>query len=330
MTNSAAPLPPLSTGAEQVLALATQEAAFLRHYYLGTEHLFNGLCKAEDDLLTAVFTKANVDPLVRRQIRQYQGRGPGLQSGEQISITPRMRSYLRSGGGSGRGRSGGAHPPAPGPSMAGDGLAVRLLSRFKYSPQVLKQAAEDILANPQIQARARTPFLNSLGRDLTALAWEGRLEPVIGRQSEIQHMAQTLLRKKKNNVLLVGDAGVGKTAVVEGLAQMLLKEGAPPALRSKRIVEITTGALVSGTKYRGDLEERVQRLLRESKAPDVILFIDEFHALMGSADSQGSPHIANMLKPALANGEIRVIGVTTWQEYRSISSRMQRLSAASR
>lgn len=312
-------IPNLSPAAEQALTLAVNESRHLQHHFIGTEHIFNALCKSDDGAVQEAFARARLDPLIRREIRRNLIPGIGQILGDQMLFTPRAHRLLNKSQEM-VGAAGGSVEPINllvTLLQAGEGVAVRLLRRLQQDPEKLRSVAEEILTNPEIRSRSKTPFLNSLGRDLSALALEGRLDPVVGRRQEVQQMAQTLLRKKKNNVLLVGDAGVGKTSLVESLAMILTREGAPAELRRKRLIEVSIGALVSGTKYRGDLEQRVQRLLAEAQDPEIILFVDEFHTVMNTTGADGAPDIANMLKPVLASGQLRLIGATTWKEYRS-------------
>ncbi len=312
-------VPNLSPPAEQTLALAVNESRHFQHHFVGTEHIFNALCKCEDGAVQEAFARARLDPLIRRQIRANLIPGVGQVLGDQMIFTPRVHRLLDKSQEIAAAAGGSVEPIHLLATLlqAGEGVAVRMLRRLQHDPEKLNSIAAEVLNNPAIRTRSKTPFLNSLGRDLSALALGGHLDPVVGRRQEVQQMAQTLLRKKKNNVLLVGDAGVGKTSLVESLAMILTQEGAPPELRRKRLIEISVGALVSGTKYRGDLEQRVQRLLAESQDPEIILFVDEFHTIMNTTGADGAPDIANMLKPVLASGQLRMIGATTWKEYRT-------------
>ncbi|HAY21720.1 MAG TPA: hypothetical protein DCY27_06055 [Desulfobacterales bacterium] len=310
-----------SPGAERVLELALHESLYQQHHFIGTEHLFIGLCKCQDDLVVRVLAQDKIDLTIRRVIRQVLIPGSRPSRGVRITFTPRVHHLFRLS--QECAQSHGARQVAPihllaGLLKAGDGLAVRLLCRLQHSPERLTQATEELLTETPCQTfRENTPFLNAMGRDLTLLAGQGKLDPVIARDAEIALMTQSLLRKKKNNLILVGDAGVGKTSLVEGLAQVVARGEALPALSGKRIIEISAAALLSGTRYRGDLEQRVQKLLAEAQDKEIILFIDEFHTLMGRTDSEGGLDIANMLKPALASGWLRMIGATTWKEYRT-------------
>lgn len=312
-------IPNFSTASEHIMDLAIQESRLQQHHFIGTEHIFNALCKAEDKVVLDTLACANIDPLIRRQIREALISGTSDVSVDQMIFTPRVNRLLKKS--QELARVGGvAIEPIHllvGLLQAGDGVAVRLLRHLNYSFEALLEAAQKAITNTSLQSGSNTPFLNTLVRDLTFLARQKLLDPVIGRSAEIQLMAETLLRKKKNNVLLVGDAGVGKTSLVEGLAMILTRDDAPQTLKNKRILEISTASIVAGTKYRGDLEQRVQRLLTEAKGQDIVLFIDEFHTIMSTGSTEGASDTANMLKPHLASGQIRVIGATTWKEYRS-------------
>jgi len=309
-----------SPAADRVLELALMESLYLQHQFIGTEHLFIALCKCQDELVERVLAQDSVDPTIRRVIRQNLIPGSRSQQPHRIIFTPRVHNLFKLSQESAQEH--GAVQVAPihlllGLLKAGDGLALRFLRRLDHNPEKLAQAATELLRETPPQTLSEdTPLLNFLGRDLTLLAAQDKLDPVIGRDAEIALMVQSLLRKKKNNLILVGDAGVGKTSLVEGLAQLIVRKEAPPALATKRIIEISAASLLSGTRYRGDLEQRVQKLLAEAQNQEIILFIDEFHTLMGRTDVEGGLDIANMLKPALSSERLRMIGATTWQEYR--------------
>jgi ATP-dependent Clp protease ATP-binding subunit ClpC len=211
-----------------------------------------------------------------------------------------------------------------------DNLASQILRQFGITYEAVRNELDNILSGKsnvteraryaettKAQERTKTPVLDNFSRDLTKLALEGKLDPVIGRDKEIERVAQILSRRKKNNPVLIGEPGVGKTAIVEGLALRIVQKKVSRVLQNKRIVQLDLAALVAGTKYRGQFEERVKAILNElEKARDVILFIDELHTIVGAGGASGSLDASNMFKPALARGELQCIGATTLDEYR--------------
>ncbi len=322
-----------------VLEAAFEEAVRLGHNYIGTEHLFNAMTKIEDGRTQRLLRDAHLEPAqVRNAIREAAGRGADVPS-EPMPLTPRARLTL---------------------SLAiyaaddedcdevqedhlllallqeGEGLPVRTLIQMgfdlTYWSNVLAGEADDRSESEALEAlinepsptrefgRLPTPMLDKFGVDLIQQASRGHIGPAIGRDREIRSLARTLVRNKKNNPLLVGDAGVGKTAVVEGLAWAIAQGSAPESVRGRRIVQIDVGTLVAGTSLRGQFEERLVGIVEEVKeSPEVILFIDEIHTIVGAGDTLDSNlDAANILKPALARGEIRCIGATTVEEYRRV------------
>ncbi|MBN2469991.1 MAG: ATP-dependent Clp protease ATP-binding subunit [Anaerolineae bacterium] len=322
-----------------LLMLTTEECARLGHNYVGTEHLFNTLARIEGGRTRRLLKDAKLDPAaVRDAIREVVGEG-GSTPAEPIPLTPRTRKVLSI-----------AIYAADDEDedmvkeehvllallQEGEGVALRKLVGMGFDlvywrNLLLKEAearssALENLANlpealkyqPAVAGPMPTPLLDKYGRDLVTQAREGKIGPAIGREQELRTLARTLVRNKKNNPLLVGDAGVGKTAVVEGLAWAIVDGSAPPTVLNKRIVEIELGTLVAGTSLRGQFEERLVGIVEELRnAPNVILFVDEIHTLVGAGDTLDSNlDAANILKPALARGEIRCIGATTVEEYR--------------
>ncbi|GAB4571750.1 MAG: ATP-dependent Clp protease ATP-binding subunit [Anaerolineae bacterium] len=311
----------------------------LGHNYVGTEHLFNALTRLEGGRTQRLLADAELDPVVvRNAIRELVGHGRATPV-EPIPLTPRTRKVLSL-----------AIYTADdedsdtinedhvllGILMEGLGVPVRMLQQMGFDleywrnmlikeAQLRSEAVESLAQAMQEELHPTaelgytpTPLLDKYGRDLVKQAREGRIGPAIGREQEIRAVARALVRSKKNNPLLVGDSGVGKTAVVEGLAWAIAQGTAPPSVQDKRIVEIQMGTLVAGTSLRGQFEERLMGIVEEVReAPEVILFIDEIHTLVGAGDTLDSNlDAANILKPALSRGEIRCIGATTVEEYR--------------
>ncbi len=322
-----------------VLALAAEECVRLGHNYMGTEHLFIALTKIEGGRTQRLLRDADLDPAaVRNAVREAAGRGSELPR-DPIPLTPRTRVVLSI-----------AIYAADDEDeeevredhlllallQEGEGLPVRRLVEMgfdlAYWAELLTKEAEaryEVVALDMLQeegdrrptrelGHAPTPLLDKYGRDLVEQARQGRIGPAIGREREIRALARTLVRSKKNNPMLVGDSGVGKTAVVEGLAWAIANGTAPASMEGRRIVQIELGALVAGTSLRGQFEERLVGIVEEvAQSEDVILFIDEIHTIVGAGDTLDSNlDAANILKPALARGDIRCIGATTYEEYR--------------
>ena len=317
----------LSDRALEALAIASQESQQAKHYYVGTEHMFIGLCKVEDPVISKAMQACGLDPAIwRRRVRaSLSPGGADPPWGKRIIVTPRSDRVTRIADKIAK-RANSEHVE---PShlllamlMEGDGIPVRLLEKEKADLAGLKSALsknlEEAQARNNLSPHSRqTPALNQFGRDLTFEAQQGKLSPMIGRQEELKRMAQILIRKSKNNPLIVGEAGVGKSCLVYGLAQYIVSRDALEVLKGKRIVELSMSALVAGTKYRGEFEERLQRVVAEVEAhPEVVLFLDELHTIVGAGSASGSMDAANILKPPLANGQIRCIGATTMAEFR--------------
>ena len=310
----------LSPEAKQILALARQESESLKHFYLGMEHIFIALTKVENGITQSIFHQLDLDPKqVRDAIRRFAGMGDGHRYWEGIRTTPRCEAVLKL-------AISRKNAPIEEKDLflaileEAESLPVRLLHQSGVSiPEMTRLVEEEkvLVGAKRIPNASDTPLLDRFGRDITRLAKEGKLEPVIGRRNEILQLVRTLSRKTKNNPLLIGEAGVGKTAIVEGLALRIAEGKLPAALRDKRIVELSLASIVAGTKYRGEFEERVVGIINESKEqPEIILFLDEFHTLLGAGAAEGAMDASNILKPALARGEIRCIGATTITEYR--------------
>lgn len=316
----------LSHSLKKVFALAAAESQMMNHYYIGTEHLFNALCKTDDEVIREVFKEYDIDPLIRREIRASVGMGSEPVWGKEIIFTPRVNKISKVNDWMVKNYQ----LPTVEPIhlllallRGGDGVAVRLLKSKELDIENITSAIEEKIERQADKTKKypsspKTPFLNKYGRDLTLLARQGKIDPLIGRKEETRKIAQTLIQKKKNNPILVGDAGVGKTCIVEGLAQIVVAADAPQKIRDFRIVEVSMGTLVAGTKYRGEFEKRLEILIKESSSdPNTVLFIDEVHTMVGAGASGSGPMDAgNILKPALANGKIKCIGATTIAEYR--------------
>lgn len=317
--------------AQKVLFLARDEARRLSHPAVGTEHLLLGLLREGDGIAARSLQALGVNlNKVRQEVEKIVAPGD-VRVGEEIGLTPRAKKVLELAQEEGR-RQGvsyvGTEHILLGLIREGEGVAARVLVSMgltleKLRRQVLMQLG-GIGPMPQghpqsggARRASQTQTMDDLGRDLTQMAREGKLDPVIGRDKEIQRVIQILSRRTKNNPCLIGEPGVGKTAVAEGLAQRIVENKVPEMLVDKRLVTLDMSAVVAGTKYRGEFEERLKKVIEEIRnAGDVILFIDEVHTLVGAGAAEGAIDAANILKPALARGELQCIGATTLDEYR--------------
>ena len=320
--------------AEKAIELANELAIELGHNYIGTEHILYGLAKEGTGVANKVLESQNVTAnSVIEEIEMLIGRGDPLQDEDTVGFTPRTKRVIENAFIEARKLGSeyiGTEHILIGIMREGDSVAVRIMMDLGVNPQklynqIIKVINEDDKAVNQARptdvkgkgSYNQTPTLNQFGTDLTKQASEGKLDPVIGRKNEIERVIQILSRRTKNNPCLIGEPGVGKTAVVEGLAEKIITEDVPETLKNKRIVSLDISSMVAGAKYRGDFEERIKKCLNEvKKAGDVILFIDEIHTIVGAGSAEGAVDAANILKPLLARGEVQVVGATTLNEYR--------------
>ena len=320
--------------AEKALELAAELAAEFGHNYIGTEHILYGLVKEGSGVASQVLNLQEVtSEKVAEAIEVLIGRGDPIEDETTIGFTPRSKRVIENAFIEARKLGSefiGTEHLLIGIMREGDSVAVRIMMDLNVNPQklyneILKVVNEEESANgPEKSNNSKgrgsynqTPTLNQFGGDLTKCAREGKLDPVIGRKKEIERVIEILSRRTKNNPCLIGEPGVGKTAVVEGLAEKIVAEDVPQMLKNKRVVSLDIASMVAGAKYRGDFEERIKKCLEEvKKAGDVILFIDEVHTIVGAGSAEGAVDAANILKPLLARGEVQVIGATTLNEYR--------------
>ncbi len=318
--------------ARKVLVLAKEEARRFNHDYIGTEHALLGLIREGEGVACAVLQNLGIDlDRLRIEIEKLVSAGSVGSVLGDIPFTPRAKKALELAAEEARSLGHnyiGTEHILLGLLREEEGVAAQVLFSAGVSLKSVKNEVSALLggggAHPhgntqqgQAQAASKTPALDSFGRDLTKLTKEGKLDPVIGRKMEIERVIQVLSRRTKNNPVLLGEAGVGKTAIVEGLAQDIIKGDVPELLRNKRIVVLDLALMIAGTKYRGQFEERIKAVMEEIKrSKDVIIFIDELHTLVGAGAAEGAIDASNILKPALSRGEIQCIGATTLDEYR--------------
>src|ERR1700710_627316 len=327
--------------ARQVVVLAQDEARALKHNYIGTEHILLGLLREEEGLAARVLDSLDITvERVRAQVVRIVGSGEEVTSG-QIPFTPRAKKVLelalREALSLGHNYIGTEHILL-GLVRENEGVAARILLDFDADSEKIRNEVIRMLSGPggrrQGQGQAGGPggqqgegkksskLLDQFGRNLTKLASDGKLDPVVGRETEIERIMQILSRRTKNNPVLIGEPGVGKTAVVEGLAQRITNADVPELLKGKQIYTLDLAALVAGSKYRGEFEERLKKVMKEiTQRGDIILFIDELHNLVGAGAAEGAIDAASILKPALARGELQTIGATTLDEYRKYLER---------
>ena len=312
--------------ARKVLVLAKEEAKRLSHDYIGTEHILLGLIREGEGVAVAVLQNLGIDPArIRIEVNKLVPSGNVTQIIGDIPFTPRAKKALELAAEEARALGHnyiGTEHILLGLIREGEGVAAQVLISMGIDVNRVKEEIVNLLGGLQEQpaggsAKSRTPALDSFGRDLIKLAKEGKLDPVIGRKKEIERVIQVLSRRTKNSPVLLGEAGVGKTAIVEGLAQSIVKGDVPEILRHKRIIVLDLALMIAGTKYRGQFEERIKAVMEEIKrSKDVVIFIDELHTLVGAGAAEGAIDASNILKPALSRGEIQCIGATTLAEYR--------------
>jgi len=320
--------------ARRVLSLAQEEAERLRHNYIGTEHLLLGLMREEGGVAGRVLRDLGLEQRRVEELVEELTRATPRTPSTQLDLSPGTKRVLELAVDEAR-RMGhhyiGTEHLLLGLVRQSDGVAIEVLKRLGISPEEVRRQTRRVLqespvqtqqpAEPERRATPRqkdnkTPLVDQLATDLTELAREGKLDPVVGRETEIERVIQVLSRRRKNNPALIGEPGVGKTAIVEGLAQRIVNGETPKPLLGKRVLQLDVGSLVAGTMYRGQFEERLKRVIEELKSSDSILFIDEVHMLVGAGSAGSSVDAANILKPALSRGELQCIGATTLDEYR--------------
>ena len=326
--------------AQQVLALARKEADRFNHNFVGTEHLLLGLLKLGQGVAVNVLQKMGLDlENVRGEVEKQVESGPDAKQLGNIPYTPRVKKVLALAAKEAKNLNHtyvGTEHILLGLLREGDGVAARVLRNLDVDieqtrQEILKeldpnfanqeegQPAGNEPAEPKAEKKGevKTPALKAFGRDLTEIARKGEMDPVIGRKKEIERVIQILCRRTKNNPVLLGEAGVGKTAIVEGLAQEIARGNVPELLREKRVVTLDLALMVAGTKYRGQFEERIKAVMDEiRRAKNVLLFIDELHTIVGAGSAEGTMDASNIIKPALSRGEMQCIGATTLNEYR--------------
>ena len=320
-----------TNSAQVALETATNLAIKLGHDYVGTEHILYGLVEEPSGVAGRLLEKQGItSESILEQIERLIGENPvNVLSVEDIGFTPRTKRVIENAFIEARKLNSeyiGTEHLLVGIMREGDSVAVRIMMNLNVAPQkiyseivkLIKEGEEANSDNNKTYGSFNsTPTLNQYGTDLTKKAQEGKLDPVIGRQKEIERVVQILSRRTKNNPCLIGEPGVGKTAIAEGLAQRIIQGDIPETLKNKRVVSLDISGMVAGAKYRGDFEERIKKALNEvKKAGDVILFIDEIHTIVGAGSAEGAVDAANILKPLLARGEINVVGATTTNEYR--------------
>ena len=323
--------------ARKVMQLANQEAQRFNHEYIGTEHILLGLVKEGSGVAANVLKNLDVDlRKIRMEVEKIVQSGPDMVTIGKLPQTPRAKKVIEYAIEEARNLNHnyvGTEHLLLGLLREQEGVAAQVLMNLGLKLEDVREEVLNLLGHNSMateesssgssgerqsrQGRSKTPALDSFGRDLTELARQGKLDPVIGRANEIERVIQILSRRTKNNPVLLGEAGVGKTAIVEGLAQLVVDSNVPDLLRDKRIVVLDLAMMVAGTKYRGQFEERIKAVMNEvRRAKNTILFIDELHTLVGAGGAEGAIDASNVLKPALARGEIQCIGATTLDEYR--------------
>ncbi len=314
--------------ARKVIILAKEEARRFNHDYIGTEHVLLGLVREGEGVAAAVLQNMGTSlDIIRLEVEKLVHPGPTTQILGDIPFTPRAKKVLEIAAEEARSLGHnyiGTEHILLGLIREGEGVASQVLLNLNLDLDLVRNQVMSFLgsatpgfAQPQQKQKTKTPALDAFGRDLTNLAREDKLDPVIDRRNEIERVIQVLSRRTKNNPVLLGEAGVGKTAVIEGLAQAVIANDVPEVLKNKRIIVLDLALMIAGTKYRGQFEERIKAIMEEIKrSQDVIIFIDELHTLVGAGAAEGAIDASNILKPALSRGEIQCIGATTLNEYR--------------
>ncbi|MFH1678938.1 MAG: ATP-dependent Clp protease ATP-binding subunit [Candidatus Omnitrophota bacterium] len=313
--------------ARKVIILAKEEARRFNHDYIGTEHILLGLVREGEGVAAAVLQNMGTSlETIRLEVEKLVKPGPTTQILGDVPFTPRSKKVLELAAEEARSLGHnyiGTEHILLGLIREGEGVASQVLLNMGLDLNVVRTQVMNFLGSTipgygqSQKAKTKTPALDAFGRDLTSLAQEGKLDPVIDRKNEIDRVIQTLSRRTKNNPVLLGEAGVGKTAIVEGLAHSIISDNVPEILHNKRIIVLDLALMIAGTKYRGQFEERIKAVMEEIKrSQDVIIFIDELHTLVGAGAAEGAIDASNILKPALSRGEIQCIGATTLDEYR--------------
>src|SRR5882724_3433251 len=328
--------------ARKVMQLANQEAQRFNHEYIGTEHVLLGLIKEGSGVAANVLKNLDVDlRKIRLEVEKLVQSGPDMVTMGKLPQTPRAKKVIEYSMEEARNLNHnyvGTEHILLGLLREQEGVAAQVLMNLGLKLEEVREEVLNLLGHgiegseggerspagaasgggeSAKSAKSKTPALDSFGRDLTELARQGKLDPVIGREKEIERAIQILCRRTKNNPVLLGEAGVGKTAIVEGLAQEIAAGDIPELLRDKRVITLDLALMVAGTKYRGQFEERIKAVMDEiRRSKNVILFIDELHTIVGAGSAEGTMDASNIIKPALARGEIQCIGATTLDEYR--------------
>ena len=316
---------PFTERARRSIVLAQEEAQRLGNNYIGTEHLLLGIISEGESVAAKVLENLGISlQKVRQEVESLVGKG-GKTTQQEMVFTPRAKRVIELAFEEARSLTHnyiGTEHLLLGLIREGEGVAARVLSNLGVEPAKIRAEITKLLgveSTPTpLKERTRTPTLDQYGRDLTQLARENKLDPVIGRNSEIERVIQVLSRRTKNNPALIGEPGVGKTAIVEGLSQRIIDSDVPELLRDKRVIALDLAGLVAGTKYRGEFEERLKRVMEEIRAAagEIILFVDELHTIVGAGAAEGAIDASNILKPSLSRGELQCIGATTLDEYR--------------
>jgi ATP-dependent Clp protease ATP-binding subunit ClpC len=333
------PMSNFTPRAQQVLALARKEADRFHHNYVGTEHLLLGLINLGQGVAVNVLQKMGLDlDTVRQAVDEQVGLGPEAKPSGNVPYTPRVKKVLALAGKEAKHLNHsyvGTEHILLGLLREGEGVAARVLKSLdvdveRCRNEILSELDPNFSSSEESEASVvgsgateekgkdqKTPALKAFGRDLTEIAKKGEMDPVVGRENEIRRVTQVLCRRTKNNPVLIGEAGVGKTAIVEGLAQQIASGMVPENLLDKRVVTLDLALMVAGTKYRGQFEERIKAVMDElRKAKNIIIFIDELHTIVGAGAAEGAMDASNIFKPALSRGELQCIGATTLAEYR--------------